>query len=225
MKSYSDDIEARLTGRHKKCIEVCGEVLGKTVLNIGCYNGWFEKAMLEKGCKEVVGVDINDKFLDLSRKNVREARFLKVYSIFSLPFPDNYFDIITMFDVLEHTPKNREKESLAEIRRVLKNSGKLIISTPKANLLSNLLDPAWYFGHRHYSPSYITSLLKNSGFDIERVESAGGFYELFSMILLYFFKWSLRREIPFKSWFDKKREEEYLKKKSGFVTLFLRAIK
>lgn len=224
MKKYSDDIEARLTGRHKKCIEICGEVDSRRILNIGCYNGWFERAVLEKGCKEVIGVDINEKFLGLYRKTVSKARFLKA-SVFSIPFPDNYFDIVTMFDVLEHTPQNREKEALVEIRRVLKNDGKLIISTPKANLLSNLFDPAWYFGHRHYSPSYIASLLIDSGLNVERVESAGGFYELFSMILLYFFKWSLRREIPFKNWSDKKRDEEYLERNNGFVTLFVKAVK
>ena len=28
-------------------------------------------------------------------------------------------------------------------------------------------------------------------------------------------------EIPWKNWFDKKRDEEYLKNKKGFVTLFV----
>lgn len=223
MKKYSDDIEARLTARHKKCIEIRGDIIDKRILNIGCYNGWFERAAIEKGCKEIFGIDINDKFLELSKKNVRNAKFIKT-SIFRLPFKDSYFDIVTLFDVLEHIPKNREKKALVEIRRVLANNGKLIISTPKTSLLSNFLDPAWYFGHRHYSQSYITLLLKRSGFNIERAEGGGGFYELFSMILLYFFKWALHSEIPFKNWFDKKRDKEYLEK-NGFVTLFIEAVK
>lgn len=130
-----------------------------------------------------------------------------------------------MFDVLEHILRNREKEALGEVRRVLKKSGKLIISTPNAKPISNFFDPAWYFGHRHYSPAYITAMLRDAGFNVEKVYKQGGIYESFSMILFYFFKWVLHREIPFKSWFDKKREEEYLKKKSGFVTLFVKAIK
>jgi SAM-dependent methyltransferase len=223
MERYSDVIELRLTGRHKKCIEICNEVVGKKILNIGCYNGWFEKVALEKGCKEVTGIDINDELLGLSRKNVDGARFLKA-AVFSLPFTNCYFDLITMFDVIEHVPKDREKEALNELRRVLKDGGRLILSTPKANFLSNLLDPAWYFGHRHYSQSNITLLLKDAGFDIEKVESAGGFYELFSMILLYFFKWSLGREIPFKKWFDEKRAREY-SGENGFATLFIKSIK
>ncbi len=223
MKKYSDDIEARLTDRHKKCIEICGDIIDKRILNIGCYNGWFERAAIEKGCKEIFGIDINDNFLELSKKNARNAKFIKT-SIFRLPFKDSYFDIVTMFDVLEHIPKDRGKEALAEIRRVLKSDGELIISTPKTNLLSNFLDPAWYFGHRHYSSSYLTSLLRDTGFDVKGSESAGGFYELLSMILLYFFKWVLGREVPFKNWFDKKRDKEY-QGKSDFVTLFMWAIK
>ena len=48
--------------------------------------------------------------------------------------------------------------------------------------------------------------------------------KLFSMILLYIFKWGLRREIPFKQWWDKKRDTEYLME-DGFVTLFMKVIK
>lgn len=224
MKKYSDDIEARLTGRHKKCIEICGEVVDKTILNIGCYNGWFEKTAIEKGCKEVIGIDIDDEFLKLSRRNVNKARFLKA-SVFDLPFPDEYFDLVTMFDVFEHIPKDGEKEALAEVKRILRKEGRVIISTPKANLLSNFLDPAWYFGHRHYSPSYITSLLADSGFNVEKIESGGGFYELFGMLLLYVFKWTVRKEMPFKGFFDKRRDEEYSLKNNGFVTLFIKAHK
>lgn len=224
MEGYSDDIERRLTGRHKKSIEICGDVLNKTILNIGCYNGWFERSVLEKGCQEVIGIDINDKFLELSRRNVSKAGFIKS-SVSCLPFPDNYFDLVTMFDVFEHIPKNKEKEVLVEIKGVLSECGKLVISTPQGNFFSNVLDPGWYFTHRHYSPSYIIVLLKNANFTIQKLESGGGFYELFGMLLLYFFKWTLRRETPLKKWFDGKRDEEYLKKTNGFVTLFLEAQK
>jgi len=223
MEKYSDSIEARFTGRHQKCIDLVGNVKGKKILNIVCYNGWFEREMVKKGAKEVIGIDTKEKFIELAQKNVPQAKFLKM-SVLKLNLSKENFDLATMFDVIEHLPKNKEKDVLTEIRRVLRDGCKLIISTPNANILSNLLDPAWYFGHRHYSPSYAISLLRDSGFRIEKVENAGGFYELFSIILLYLFKWGLRREIPFKNWFDKKRDEEYLKK-SGFVTLFLVAIK
>jgi hypothetical protein len=45
------------------------------------------------------------------------------------------------------------------------------------------------------------------------------------VILLYVFKWVFRREMPYKSWFDTKREQEYLGNKPGFATLFVKAKK
>jgi len=44
------------------------------------------------------------------------------------------------------------------------------------------------------------------------------------MMLLYFFKWLFRKELPFKRWFENKRDKEYFKK-NGFVTLFISVVK
>ena len=125
-----------------------------------------------------------------------------------------------MWEVLEHLPKNTEKKAFQEINRVLKPRGSLYISTPNKTFWSCVLDPAWYFGHRHYNKTNISKLLHNSDFDIKIVKYGGGFYELISMILLYIFKWFFRSEIPFKTWFDKKRDCEYFSN-SGFATIFV----
>jgi len=224
MKRYSDSIEARFTARHQKSIDLCGDVGGKKILNIGCYNGWFEQAMIKKGAREVVGIDTNKKFIKIAQNNVPEAEFLKI-STLSLNFPKNQFDLVTIFDVIEHLPKNTEVQCFQKIHKVLKPKGRVIISTPNNHLLARILDPAWYLGHRHYSDQQLTNLLKKEDFLVIKTEQKGGFYEITSMLLLYFFKWVLRLEIPFKDWFEKKREEEYLGKRKGCVTLFISAKK
>jgi SAM-dependent methyltransferase len=48
-----------------------------------------------------------------------------------LPFPDNYFDAVTMFDLLEHVPDDRA--AITEAFRVLKPGGFLLLSTPNEN--------------------------------------------------------------------------------------------
>ena len=88
--------------------------------------------------------------------------------------------------------------------------------------LSNIMDPAWYFGHRHYSQRKLTNLFKETRFKFEKIEFGGRIYELVSMILFYIFKWFFRSEIPFKGWFERKREKEYLSLPKGFVTIFLK---
>lgn len=224
MKRYSDSIEARFTARYHKCIDLCGDVRGKKILNIGCYIGWFEKVMTKKGVKEVIGIDTNEKFIKIAQEHVPKVKFLKM-SVLGLNFQKSYFDLVTMLDVMEHLPKNIETRCLKEIHRVLKPKGRLIISTPNNHFLAKIFDPAWYLGHRHYSEQQLTNLLKKEDFAVTKTENKGGFYEVTSMLLLYFFKWVLRLEIPFKYWFEKKREREYLSKKEGYVTIFISARK
>jgi len=128
-----------------------------------------------------------------------------------------------MFDVIEHLPKGKEKKAIREMKRVLKERGKLIISTP-ANNFSKFFDPAWYFGHRHYSLDRIKEILKKD-FVVEQAIVRGKFFDILGLLLFYPFKWVLNSEIPLKEWFDKKRDEEYLKGKDGFVSLYVVARK
>lgn len=222
MDEYSDSIEQRLTGRHKKCVIFCQDMTGKVILNLGCYNGWFEKAALQLGCKSIIGSDINEGFLKISKKHVPQALFIKT-SLFGLPFADNFFDLVTLFDVLEHVPGGSETRVFGEIRRVLRKNGNLVISTPQANFLSNFFDPVWYLGHRHYKVKKLCRLLEKEKFEVKNIEQKGRFAELCGLLFLYIFKWLFRRESCFKAWFDKKRDKEYLLSKPGFMTLFLSA--
>ncbi len=226
MEKYTDTIEARFTGRHRKCIGLCGSLKSKRLLNIGCYNGWFERTAIDAGCAEVIGIDINEDTVRTARAQVtdRRAAFLKSSALDASRFDGDYFDIIAMFDVIEHLPPGMETACLGGIKRILKKDGIVVASVPHDSLFSKLLDPAWYFKHRHYSARSLAAFFKESGFSVVTIEVAGGFYELFGMILLYIFKWSLRTEIPFKGWFDAKRDREYLDK-SGFATLFVVARK
>jgi len=224
MKKYSENIQNRFTARHKKCISICGEVKGKKILNIGSYNGWFEKEMINRGAKEIVGIDINDKFLKMAKNNVPKAKYLKM-SALELNFPKDSFDIITMFDVLEHLPREKENKVFSRIYKILRPKGKLIISVPNYHFFANLFDPAWYIGHRHYSLRKLTYLLNKSGFLVEKSEIKGGIISILSMIFLYFFKFIFNAEIPFKEYVDKLKCKEYRENRKGIMTIFVVARK
>jgi len=224
MKKFEDNIAQRLTARHKKCFKFCGDLTGKDILDIGPSFGWFEKMALENNCRSVTGIEPKKESFHLAEKEVPGARFMEG-SALSIPFAENSFDLVVMFDVVEHIPKNTETEAIKEIKRVLRPKGELAVSTPFSFWLSKIMDPAWYFGHRHYKEEKLTKILEAEGFKIERVEKRGGIFELISAIMMYFFKWILKREIPFKDWFEKKRDCEYLTDKEGFETIYVKATK
>ena len=47
-----------------------------------------------------------------------------------LPFPDDFFDVVTMLAVFEHIEPERTKQILAEVHRILKPPGAYIMTTP-----------------------------------------------------------------------------------------------
>lgn len=221
---YSYSIDQRFTGRHKKSFQFVGNVTDKVILDIGCSYGWFERWAVENRCKRIIGIEPNEIDFKYAKNAIPNAIFKKG-SALSAPSENEYFDTVVMWEVLEHLPKNTENESFKEIARVLKPGCSLFLSTPNKTFWSCILDPAWWLvGHRHYNINELKEKLEESGFKIIRIEYGGGFYELFSMILLYIFKWFFRREIPFKAWFDKKRDYEFIYRK-GFTNVFLEAKK
>lgn len=221
---YSDSIDQRITGRHKKSFQFVGDVNDKVILDVGCSYGWFEKWAIGNNCNKIIGIEPDVVNFKSIKESIPDAIFKKG-SALSVPSGNEYFDTVVMWEVLEHLPKNTENESFKEIARVLKPGCSLFLSTPNKTFWSCVLDPAWWLvGHRHYNINELKEKLEESGFEIIKIEYGGRFQELFSMILLYIFKWFFKREMPFKTWFDKKRDAEFLDG-TGFTNVFLEARK
>lgn len=99
----------------------------KTVLDVGCGNGWVLSNFFREGAK-CFGLDLTQKAVDLSKKRfkmINGGAFFMVANAEELPFRDSSFDIATAMGVLHHTP-NIDK-AIAEIHRVLKPGGRIIL--------------------------------------------------------------------------------------------------
>lgn len=226
MKKFCEEAQERITGRTQFSLELTWDITGKEILNIGSLGWWFEDYIFTHGkYKKMVWLDIPwtyIKELQEAHKNQPNIEFIEG-NVLELPFKKNSFDIVCMWEVLEHIPKGTELFALMEINRVLRKDGLLLLSTPHFTFWSNLLDPAWYFGHRHYKKKEIEYLLSESWFFDFHIETRGWFYELITMILFYIFKHIFRREIPFKSFFEEKRHKEFFSQ--WFTNIFLNARK
>lgn len=223
MKRFSYFIKERITPRNEFVFNFCGDVKGKKILDIGCGFGWYEKMAIEAGAKEVIGLEPEEKNFHQARKESPRARFV-IGSALNLPFSDSSFDKVVILEVLEHLPKGVENKVFSETFRVLKPKGELVVSTPNLHFLSCLLDPIWLFGHRHYSLSQVTAMIKNTGFTVERVFIYGGFWELARMYPHYLFKWAFKAEDPFKKFFEKKMLPDKNNPKN-FAYIYIKATK
>ena len=90
-------------------------------------------------------------------------------TIFDMDLPDDEFDVITLWDVLEHTPNPRNV--LDECRRVLKPGGLLIINYPDIeSLVARMMGRRWVFllsVHLYYfTPDTIKRMLREVGFKV-----------------------------------------------------------
>lgn len=100
------------------------------VLDLGC-NGGYGTSILAKRCKEIIGVDVSQTAIEYAIKKYNSSNIeFKVVDGIILPFQDQYFDMVTSFQVIEHLVDLQSY--LNEIRRVLKPGGLLVITTPNA---------------------------------------------------------------------------------------------
>ena len=219
---FSNTLEARLNGRHTRSVSEIGECRGKRVLDIGSSLGFVPYLLRQSGA-DVVGLELDPSALADARANFPDGNFIQG-SALRMPFEAAEFDIVSMFEVIEHIPRGTESQALSEVFRVLRPGGRFILSTPNKHPVSVALDPAFALGHRHYSTTQLRKLVTSAGLRVERSFLLGGIGELLGVIGLYIFKWTMHTEIPAKGWWDAWRTKEYTGDR-GFATLFVEARK
>ncbi len=119
---------------------------GKIVLDCASGEG-IGVNILCKNAKTVYGVDIDESTFKTARENIKfDNAILNQGSATELPFSDNYFDVLTSMETLEHIPQKLQEKCIEEFHRVLKPGGQLIISTPNKSVLNpNGIAPKNYF--------------------------------------------------------------------------------
>lgn len=96
---------------------------------MGCGAGIFTK-VLGEDFREVYGIDVQEPFLAKFREDVGTDSKFKVLNVSAaaMGFPDGFFDTIVSIETLEHVADL--ENAAAEIRRVLRPGGQLLITVP-----------------------------------------------------------------------------------------------
>jgi SAM-dependent methyltransferase len=83
------------------------------------------------------GVEVNKVAFEKAKQNLPDAD-LHLADAGHLPFPDENFDCVTCIEVLEHIPAASRRQSLHEMRRVLRRGGRLVLRVPHAGTFAFL---------------------------------------------------------------------------------------
>ncbi|MFH1292237.1 MAG: methyltransferase domain-containing protein [bacterium] len=172
-KRWTDSTSFRL---HQALSALSHLKAGDMVLEIGCGAGQFIRAIKKyRSDLQYSGCDISTSALSRADQ-YRDGVQYDLSQAQSLPYEDNYFQAVLIFDVLEHVEDPRTM--LAQAKRILKKDGILHCFVPceadklslwywlkKIKIKSDLTER--YAGHIHkFSRQSLKDLLINHGFEI-----------------------------------------------------------
>lgn len=99
------------------------------ILVVGCGDGREAGHLARLLGSETIGIDIGAEF-EFAHREAAPARLMQMDAQ-SLDFPEDSFDVIYSFHVLEHLPD--PERALREMRRVLRPGGMFLVGTPNKN--------------------------------------------------------------------------------------------
>lgn len=110
-------------------------VKDKKILDIACGEG-YGSHMLSTNAANVTGVDIDNKVIAYAQNKYKSPKIrFKQGSVTAMPIEDNSMDVIVCFETIEHV--TQQDLVIRECRRVLKEDGLLIMSTPNVHFFTN----------------------------------------------------------------------------------------
>ncbi len=151
------------------------------ILNIGCGTGGTIDTLEQFG--RVTNVDVSDEAIKFMKKS--GYKNIKKVSGIKLPFPDNSFDVVGAFDVLEHIKQH--EEALNEWRRVLKPGGSVVLTVPAYQWLWSGHDASLHH-YRRYTKGLIRETAAKAKLSGDRVSYA----IVFSLPLVVSFRFANR---------------------------------
>ncbi len=185
-ENYLSDLRSKAANQH-----ILNQHRSGRVLDIGC--GAYPNFLCHTEFKEKFGLDrlptdqINVQGIQLSNFDLETQT--------NLPFPDDFFDTVTMLAVFEHIEPAKLPAVLKEIFRVLKPGGQFILTTPtiwtnallKYLAMAGLVSKEEIEEHKDaYTPKRISSALNQAGFDKDKLKTK--YFELGMNILASAFK-------------------------------------
>ncbi len=116
----------------RRTIELAGIQPGEQALDVGCGTGTLALAAARRvgASGRIVGIDPSAQQIARARakaKRVHAPMEFQIAVIEELPFQDQTFDVVFSTLMMHHLPAPLKRQGVAEIARVLKPGGRLVI--------------------------------------------------------------------------------------------------
>jgi 2-polyprenyl-3-methyl-5-hydroxy-6-metoxy-1,4-benzoquinol methylase len=138
----------------------------KFVLDAGCGAGQGAAHLARSGARFVVGIDISSQAVTYACSHYVEPNLVfGRMDIVRLGFRDRIFDLVTSIEVIEHLLE--PERYVAGMRRVLKDDGMLVLSTPNKCISSPTPGTLWPHHVREFYPEELEALLAQYFSEVE----------------------------------------------------------
>lgn len=163
----------------KRLLVIEKRVKKRKLLDVGCATGYFLNSARKKGWI-VEGVEISDFAADLAREKFDLQ--VNTGDISTIKLPKNRYDVITMWDVIEHVVN--PSRVLKRLRASLTQNGILVMTTPDAGSIPARLTGYRWVGYKlsdehlaYFSKETIKELLEQAGFKITYAHHVGKYVD------------------------------------------------
>lgn len=123
----------QMRAMRRRTVDLARVQPGEQVLDVGCGTGTLALEIARRVGSEghVTGIDPGAEQIARARAKARRARLpieFQIGVIEHLPLPDRTFDVALSTIMMHHLPQSLKRQGLAEIARVLKPGGRLVIA-------------------------------------------------------------------------------------------------
>ena len=171
---------------------------GDCVLEIGCGTGTLTLAAKRKAgaAGKVFGIDVIPGMIELSQRKAAQAGediTFQSGSIDDIPFPANQFDVVLCSFMILHMPETVRRKGIAEIHRVLKPQGRLLVldmalpSQPLPRAIAKML----FGGMLEHELQELRPLMEASGFS--NIEIAPAKFRVLGLSVLSYVRGNARK--------------------------------
>ena len=145
---------------------------GESILDVGCGTGGVTIPAKQRvgASGKAAGIDPAPEMIGVARQKAQRKGLeidFRIGVIEAMPFPDASFDAVTSSLMMHHLPEHLKVKGLAEVYRVLKPGGRLLIAdmaSPKASHTQRMLTSLAMHRHLEAGVEDLQELLRGAGF-------------------------------------------------------------